>query len=493
MMIDDEIALAKAMLGRGLKNDVVHFYFNRADRLISSGRIAQIRSGKYGGTVPEAAPEILDAFLLDRATAHAAETPGSSAERTALRGLFSQVAGAWHLLPGETDRIECKRGFRLSPQERFADIIRSVAGLANNSGGYIFIGIANGTYAVEGLPDDRFVNADPAEINRLLVSSLDPVPQVTSSVLEVGGRKIGVLHVAKHGRPPVLATKNIGTELRDGTIYFRYVGETRAIRPGELRYIIAEREQRAVADFSKRIARLGKGVDATLNLDTGEIEGKAGRLFVDKSLLPAIQFVREGDFEHRRGAPALRLVGEVEPVDLSGRMKVRIVRENVTPDAIVRNFLRGEQVADPLQYIQAQAHCQRRWLPVWYYVAQLDHPLDTIIERLRAEPATYPVIRDVVVARLLRKETAWKVHAGKPARLGAELARGNLSSQPGGLDDLAFSNAVMGLPRSAERVERLKPALLACLERAEARGQGTLRSAVCRAACRIDELLHGRS
>jgi hypothetical protein len=39
---DDEIAIAKAMLREGWRNDAIHYYFNRPDRLISSGRIAQV-------------------------------------------------------------------------------------------------------------------------------------------------------------------------------------------------------------------------------------------------------------------------------------------------------------------------------------------------------------------------------------------------------------------------------------------------------------------
>ena len=36
---DEEICLIKAMLKLKIPNDKVHFYFNRADRLVSSGRI----------------------------------------------------------------------------------------------------------------------------------------------------------------------------------------------------------------------------------------------------------------------------------------------------------------------------------------------------------------------------------------------------------------------------------------------------------------------
>ena len=54
---------------------------------------------------------------------------------------------------------------------------------------------------------------------------------------------------AKHDHAPVVATKNIVQDVKEGTIYYRYVGETRAIN--ELRQIIARREQRAVAEFTR--------------------------------------------------------------------------------------------------------------------------------------------------------------------------------------------------------------------------------------------------
>jgi hypothetical protein len=62
-MTDSEIALVKAMLERGMKNDVIHFFFNQPKRLISSGRITQIKQNKYGASVSQATQAELDAFL----------------------------------------------------------------------------------------------------------------------------------------------------------------------------------------------------------------------------------------------------------------------------------------------------------------------------------------------------------------------------------------------------------------------------------------------
>jgi hypothetical protein len=61
-MTDVEVGLARAMLAKGMKNDQAHFYFNRADRLISSGRIAQIKDGSYAKDVAAASDDELAAF-----------------------------------------------------------------------------------------------------------------------------------------------------------------------------------------------------------------------------------------------------------------------------------------------------------------------------------------------------------------------------------------------------------------------------------------------
>lgn len=493
-MTDEEIALAKGMLAKGMKNDAVHFYFNRADRLISSGRIAQIKKGKYGASVTAASPEELEVFLADwqaRQLPGTARGPTSPTDQETILALFVEDGGVWTVRSGETDQAECKKSFRLAPEERFAGIIKTIAGLANNKGGYILFGVRDDTMAVEGLSVDTFATTDPAEINRCLAGALDPVPHVTKILADIGGKAVGVLYVEKHAHPPIIALKNIAGDVREGSIYYRYVGETRPIKPGELRQIIANREQRAVAEFTHRMTRVASGVEATIDLDTGEVKGRTGAFVIDKDLLPSIQFIREGDFTEVKGAPALRLIGDVQPVSASERERVRIIRDNVTPDAVIRNFLRGETVADPMQYIHLQAHAQRRWLPVWYYVKQAGVPVEVIVEDLRGQVATHPASRDAVVRRLLRTTSAYKKQSGKEAQLLALFARGETVGPTNAVEDMAFAYAVQGLPDNYADAEQFKPVLLASLDRAQGSDtrSSSRRSAIYRASCRLDELL----
>ncbi|MEN5081825.1 ATP-binding protein [Bosea sp. TWI1241] len=495
-MTDEEIGLIKAMLAEGIKNDAVHFYFNRADRLLSSGRITQIKQGKYGAAVPAASRAETAAFIADwkcRQLAGAIPQAAHPTDAATVTALFELIEGSWALRLGETDKAECKLGFRLDPLDRFADVIRTIAGFANNKGGYVLFGVRDGTRIAEGLQGNAFIDADPAAINRALIASLDPVPHVTKTTLVLGGAQVGVLYVEPHDHAPVVALRNISDCVKEGAIYYRYVGETRLIKPGELRQIIASREQRAVAEFSQRMMRVAGGTEATLNLDTGAVTGKAGAFVIDRDLLPALQFIRQGDFSEVKGAPALRLVGDVEAVDQQERDRIRIIRDAVTPDAVVRNFLRGEVVAHPDQYLHAQAHGSNKWLPIWYYLRQANMAPQLMVAELQGRVATHPSSRDAVVRRLQQADSALKVHPGRPAQLRDAFARGEVVAPTNVTDDLRFAYAVMGLLPTQQGISQFKPLLLACLDRAQGQdaSSGNRRSAVYRAACRLDELLHG--
>jgi hypothetical protein len=485
---DEEIGLIKAMLKKGMRNDEAHFHFNRQDRLLSPGRITQIKSGKYGGSVAVADDSALDRFMDDFE-----QRSGSSANIADL--VTNSIAshfepdgnGGFRLKGGETDRIECKRTFRVNPENRFAEVVKAIAGMANNKGGMILFGVHDGTSSVEGLADDQFDSTDPAVINRILAGALDPVPHITKSAISLGGKVVGVLTVEPHVNAPVIALKMMGQDVKEGCIYFRYVGETRTIKPGELRQIIAMREQRAVAEFSRRMVGVATGSQATLDMETGEVNGNAGSFLIDKTLLPQIQFIREGDFSEVKGAAALRLVGDVQPIDKEQRKKARVIRDAVTPDAVVRNFLRLEKVAEPLQYLHAQAHCQRKWLPIWYYVREARMPIDDLVEDLRSQVATHPSSRNAVVHRLRRTERAFKIHPGKPALLLDRLLGGEQIEPGNAAENMVLSNAIMGLPDGAAQADSLRSVVLEMLDKT-AEGSA-VRSAIYRAACRIDEIL----
>lgn len=481
---DEEVGLVRAMLAKGMKNDQVHFYFNRADRLISSGRIAQIRNGSYAKDAAAASEHELQAFLTKWEADHAAiypKGPQSPTDVEYIQAMFEKRKTSWHVRSGETDVVECKLNYAVN-----GAILKAIAGLANNKGGHILFGVKDGASVVEGMSDDKFQTLDPSILNSHLLSTLDPVPTTRKITLSVGGKNIGAMYVEKHPEGPVIAVKNVGNDVREGAIYFRYVGETRQIKPGELRQIIKTREQKAVEDFSRRMSRVAAGTEATIDLDSGEVAGKSGRFVIDKELLPSIQFIREGDFSEVKGAPALRIVGEVQPISAAIQNKVHIIRENITPDSIIENFLLGNAVQEPLQYLHAQAHYQRKWMPIWHYVRQLSTSVDDIVEDLRSMTASIPTSRDAVVQRLRGTQTARKIYNGSPAKILASLQSGRIIGPKKADEFGTFASAVQGLPNDFKRAGELRPILLDCLRRDTTNKH---RAAIYRAASRIDEIL----
>jgi hypothetical protein len=235
------------------------------------------------------------------------------------------------------------------------------------------------------------------------------------------------------------------------------------------------------------MSRVASGAEATIDLDTGEVAGKAGRFVIDKDLLPAIQFIREGDFSEVKGAPALRVVGEVQPISAAEQKRVHVIRENITPASIVENFLKGNRVQEALQYLHAQSHYPRKWMPIWHYVRQLDTSVDSLVEDLRGTLASCPASRDAVVKRLRGTQTAHKLYSGKPKTILAGFIPGKIAAPKTEADFGAFALALQGLPDDFANVEELRLVLLDCLNRDK---EEKHRAPIYRAASRVDEIIH---
>ena len=146
---EKEIALIKAMLSRGMKNRSIQFFFNRPDRPVNSGRISTIRSGSYSNSaeIAAATDEDLDSFIesveaVSRTESVAENRDLTIAERAGK--LFKRSEdGVWSLAAGEHEECECKQDF---DPKRMIPVVRAVAALANNKGGFIFFGVANSNF-----------------------------------------------------------------------------------------------------------------------------------------------------------------------------------------------------------------------------------------------------------------------------------------------------------------------------------------------------------
>jgi hypothetical protein len=112
---------------------------------------------------------------------------------------------------------------------------------------------------------------------------------------------------------------------------------------------------------------------------------------------------------------------------------------------------------------------------------------------MRKEDASYRSHRDGVIGRLAGKKSAYNVNQGKPKQLVSAFARGEVNDPVDISTAHKIALAVQGIPDGQKDVRLFESLLLKCydLSVGETSQHRNLRSAVFRAACRIDELSYG--
>lgn len=489
---DEEIGLIKALLERGVRNRDIQFYFNKPDRPVNSGRISQIRSGTYGREVPSADASALDAFLARHSPAEvgvvlelAAHARQPTVAELARQRFSQHVDGHWQLTDGENHEQECKETF---DSRRISPIVRAIAALANNRGGFIFFGIANTGCRVVGLPDGEFSDVDIATIADRVKTYLTPTPSFTKILIEVGGLNVGVVHVEPHRHRPIIVCRD-GEGLEDGAILFRYPGQSGRVKFGDLLEMLRERDQAAQEMLLTGAARLSQiGADRALIVDTQEATVDAGgtRITIDRSLADQLEFIREGEFEERSGAPTLRLVGDVHAVDAEGQVGGRIEGRAIAPDMVVKAYLRRERVRSPLEYVRVSALTQRQWLPLHYFVRMSGQGIGLAIEALEQTQASNQQSKLRALERLRGERTAYVPLSGHASPVGAEIAADQIEGLCERYDPVLIARAIQGLPESFCNI----PPLLEILDSLHdsSVGNSALRGHVYRAISRLDEI-----
>ncbi|MCB9995165.1 MAG: putative DNA binding domain-containing protein [Rhodospirillales bacterium] len=320
-LTEDEVGVIRNLLARGgYKNQDILGLVNTVRRLegradTNGGRVSDVKTGKprYKGIKP-APDQDTDAFIARAKNPAGFDRIDTDPLRAdVLAALFPKNKGDDSLNITETDRIECKESF--GEKHFISNCIRAIVAFANNKGGYIAFGVKDGTWEITGINASTFRRFDRRKINRAFRAILSCGIDFDTTVLQYGGKSVGIMYIRPAKMKPVMFIRqdNGATE---GHIYYRYQGENRLIGPSELQQIIEERI-RSLSEtiLTKHIQNiLSNGIEnsAVLNLDTGEVDGKAGSFVIDEELLPQISFVKEGEFVEKSGAPALKLIGEIK-------------------------------------------------------------------------------------------------------------------------------------------------------------------------------------
>lgn len=492
---DDEIGLIKAMLRRGMRNRDIQFYFNRQDRPVNSGRITGINAGNYGPEVPAATDAKLDAFLVAFTPAKVGVVIETGAPREPTlaeksRARFALRDGGWYLADGETSDQECKAEFN---PRRMEPIVRAIAALANNRGGFVFIGVQNVDCRVVGMPNRGFQDTDIVRITDKVKTLLTPTPIFSKEVVDLAGLAVGVVHVEKYPNPPVIVCKD-ADGLEDGAILFRYPGQSGKIKFGDLLAMLRERDRAATQTLLASATRLSEiGAERALIVDTekGELDAGSKRIVIDRALADQLDFIREGEFAERAGAPALRLIGDVHAVDPEGQVVERIEGRALDADAVLFAYLGHEVVREPLQYICLSAKVQRQWLPIFYFVRLAGGAIDAAIRALDSTNAVYRNSKQFALGRLRGQRSAFERPGGAILGVVADLQDGRLYELRKRFNDFQIVRGIRSLPDGFVAPEPLFDLLRDIYQDAD--GNANVRSGVFSAAARLDELEHQKA
>lgn len=502
---DEEIALIKAMLDRGMKNKDIQFFFNRPERSVNSGRITGIRNGTYSNAkdIPAADAGIIEEFIGRHAFpggAGAVIVPaapveiahGPLAPETLMRLFEDDGSGTWRLTPGETDQHECKSAFGFKHAHKW---LKAIAALANNRGGYLFFGVndkeakgANGedlSHAVSGMKDEEFKKADPADFTAKVKATFDPTPRIQTLIIGVGGESVGVMFVEQHPSRPVIAVRNEG-DIREGDIFFRYPGQSARIKYSDLRAILDDRDKSArtqILPMVERLLMLGPSHAMVADLEVGALTDGKHAIQIDEALLDKIAFIKEGEFDEKKGAPALRLLGEVK---VAGVGAAPVKKGVVTRSDLIGDFLSQSTPLDPAEYVRFALEASRgEWLPIRYFASKGGMKKRDLVAFINETKAT-AIRKKTFIDRVNNKDAARSATSGKPAALLKKLKEGaDIEAVVTAKEASEMGRAIQGFQRDT-KIEL--PVILAILSDCSKVAEGNAASVVRRAVCRVDEI-----
>lgn len=247
-------------------------------------------------------------------------------EEVTIRELL-RVKGKY-LYHREGQELEFKEQFNFAG---LADYFRDFAAFANNRGGYLIFGVKDSPRVPNGLSEksiEQFNKIDLGKITGYLLEIFSSDIRLEQAEIEIEGKLFGVFHIYKAHTKPVIAKKDEGKDqiIKNGNIYYRYGGRTQKIQYAELESIIrrrVEQNNRQWLDLMSKIGKAGPQNAAILDIEKSLVEKDDAKILVmDDDLASKIKFIKEGQFSEKEGAPTLKLIGDVFPID-----KVEVVKK----------------------------------------------------------------------------------------------------------------------------------------------------------------------
>lgn len=252
-------------------------------------------------------------------------------EEAEIREVLRSKAG--RLFHRESQTLEFKEQYNFAG---LVDYFRDFAAFANNKGGLLVFGVTDTPRVAVGMSAksiDSFEKIDPEKITGFLLEMFSSNISWEQASFEVGGKTFGVFKIAEATTKPIIARKDEGKDqtIKNGEIYFRYGGRTQRIQSAELENIISHRIEQTNRDWIEHVRAIGiTGPRGAIVLKSEDqiTRASGAPLVVERQLAEKLKFIREGEFDQKKGAATLKVVGDVVPIDTIEIEKV--VKENLT-------------------------------------------------------------------------------------------------------------------------------------------------------------------
>lgn len=373
---DWEISVIKRMIAEGYARDKMHAYFNRPERTLTPAAFSEIKAGMFGTGVPACDSRDLARFVENFSKSPTAAENDPVGIATIAR-LVSVDGDTKQLIVTENSHIEFKASFSFQ-DNTFSKILRAIAAMANNSGGYIICGVEDGSGTVLGLKSPELFESDLARWSMIARDCLMPLPVFERRLIDVAGKKVGLIYVEPARHKPVVATKNFGEKIRSGAIYYRYPGQSADIAYGELACLLSERDRRSQHNILDTLRLMNDRLPtevALIDLKEGRVLGGETEIELPQALVNKLSIIRRGEFVEEGGAPAVRIVADATIRPTANDVAPEIVRGYVSDLSAVRNFAHRQTVREPLQYFLAAINSSSDWLPIfrWLREAGINH------------------------------------------------------------------------------------------------------------------------
>ena len=270
----------------------------------------------------------------------------------------------------ENSQLEFKESFNIGSRAKYA---KTAASFANNKGGYIVFGVTKEPHHIKGLNVDNFESCDPSKLTEFFNSNFIPEIEWEMGVVEYFGHALGYIYISEGQQKPIIAVANNGNEFQEAGIYYRYRGQSTSIKYAELRNILEKlisRERQAWLQHISTIAKSGPTNIGIVDTVNGKLFGGGKPFLIDESLLSRLKFIREGHFSESLGEPALRLLGDLQPI--AGFITDRPIAKGIHSDDLVANFLseRSLSNAQASAYLKETIFQASPYLPVNFYYSQ---------------------------------------------------------------------------------------------------------------------------